>query len=223
MASPILVNGSPVIRGVIAMPLKGSWHADLVVATQDPSIFEDGVLIDFDSGALLFAGTVRRADMVADAYVLRMVGGYDALTEFLSPKSYQNVTLGGPLRDVLTDAGESLAPDSDQSVLNTSLPRWVRTGDFAHRALWNLMGRAPSEALWRMKPDGDLWVGVDSWPETSAEWTPISSDPNVGRVTVAANIPAIFPGQTIEGRKIEYALHHIEATGLRSTLRLSDE
>lgn len=223
MAAPVLVNGFPVVRGHIAMPLIGAWHADLVVATQDITPFAQGVLVDFNDGELLFGGTVRRADIVADAYVLRMVGGYDGLQSEIGPKSYQTATLRTVLSDILSETAESLAPDSSIDVLNTTFNKWIRMTGPAHQALQNLIEYGPEAALWRIKPDGDLWVGVDHWPESEAEWVLVSSDPNVGRITVAANIPAIFPGQTVNERKVEYALHSLSPDGFRSTLRLSDD
>jgi hypothetical protein len=218
------VNGLNVIEGAIFIPRIGVWHADLSVdAFQAPS---GAATIRLASQTL--AGKFVRAGLdLRQRLQVRVVGGAGGLATPLAPRSYGSIPLKVVLQDALRDAGEVLSPTADASLLATQLTAWSRMAAPASSVVAQLLQAVPN-AVWRVLVDGTVWCGFESWPASSLPDTvPIQSEPELGRVTIASDAPAVLPGTTFQYRapgvgavtaRVGYVQHHIRRGEVRTVL-----
>src|SRR5262249_26293564 len=135
------INGFDVLEARIHLPREGRWWADLAVDADSTDSFEGSVSIVL-SNELTLQGTTVRLGEFAGSVTLQVVGGAGGLLKTIAPKASQGVPLRLPLQDALTEVGESLAPGSDDTVLNTLLTKWVRMRGDAAGEIENLLGEA---------------------------------------------------------------------------------
>ena len=84
-------------------------------------------------------------------------------------------------------------------------------------------------AVWRVLIDGTVWVGFEGWPASSLPDTaPIHSEPEKGRITIASDAPAVFPGTTFQftlpgqgpqAVRVGGVRHIIRANGVRTIIQ----
>lgn len=165
---------------------------------------------------------VLRAARFAGAVQALVVGGRGGLWKALPPRSYQGVALREVLRRLLEAAGEELAADSSAQVLAQQLPRWVQVGGLAERGLSTLL---EGRGVWRVRPDGTLWVGTESWPAAAVpDQVDVLDEPGADNVLVlAAESCAVYPGTTWGGRRISNVLHTLAGDQHRITLVFEEE
>lgn len=211
------LNGGPVDRGVLTLPRSGVWVADLVVELASPPGGSALISLGGDS-SMLFAGTVIRAGVSRGAVIVRVLGGGAGLRTVLPARGYRGVTLQLPLTELLTAAGETLSAFSDPAVLGVLLPSWSRFATSAGVALQALLDTVPL-AGWRVASDGTVWVGIERWPPTLLDkYVLIKDDPQHARQEIASDLPRIYPGETLLGRRVSSVEHRIEPHGPRATI-----
>jgi hypothetical protein len=55
--------------------------------------------------------------------------------------------------------------------------------------------------VWRVRADGTLWLGVETWPDaTAADWALLDRDPVRGSYTLGGDTLALVPGQLVSVR-----------------------
>lgn len=217
-------NGYPVISGTIARPRLGAWWADLRVEVADPAAVTGPVTIALGTGSQAFVGTARRVGVYRDATHVRVVGGRGGLARTFGPKAYRGVPLRLPLLDVLAAAGEALAPTSDTTALSTTLVDWQGMAQPAGAALASLVQAANGSPAWRVLPDGTVWVGPEAWTASRLVAYDLTLDePHLGRLELAADDPAIAPGQTFLGRRVSYVEHLVAPDQLRHLVWFEDQ
>jgi hypothetical protein len=136
----------------------------------------------------------------------------------LPAKGYHGVTLALPLSEALTAGGERLSEKSDRLVLATYLNAWSRFSSPVGVAVAALMHAVPG-ASWRVANDGAVWVGNETWlPSRVAKYVVTKDDPHHARVEIAAEVPAIYPGETLNGRKVSCVEHRVEPRQARATV-----
>lgn len=209
----LTANGQDVVAADVFLPRTGVWRADLTLQTADAASFAPGTRVTL-AGALGLTGTVRRSGLSVGHVFLRMVGGAGGLAAELAPKSYRSISLKIPIGDILSDAGETLDATSDAGILASALNFWSRSRGPAGSALNALTFSA--DATWRVLPNGNIWVGTESWPTSSMKYDLLLDEPSLGRFQFFAVTPTILPGQTLDGRRISYVEHHFDARSLRS-------
>jgi hypothetical protein len=125
-----------------------------------------------------------------------------------------------PLSEVLAAAGEALSPKTDSAVLSVGLGSWARLQMSAGSALRALLELAPAGSVWRALADGTIWVGADTWQPSAlvSGYVLTKDDPNHNRQEIAADLPAVFPGQTFAGKRVSGVEHRIAPDRLRTTV-----
>lgn len=211
------LEGRPVLKATVTLPLVGPWAADLVI---DSAAIPDGFVtlaLGWDASVKL-VGTIYRGGPVRGATTARVVGGAGGLGVVLPAKGYHGVTLRLPLSEALAAGGERLSEKSDRGVLSTYLASWSRFSSPAGVAVAALMHSVPG-ASWRVAPDGAVWVGNETWlPSRVATYVVTRDDPHHARMEIAAEVPAIYPGETLNGRKVSCVEHRVEPRQARATV-----
>jgi hypothetical protein len=214
--SYLRVNGLPALEAAITIPRLGVPSFDLSLAGEGPASGP----IEVELGELVWKGTVRRSGMARGITTLRAVGGAGGLTRVLEPRSYQGAPVRIPLTDIARDAGETLSAACDPAPLGIVLPKWSRFQQSASFALAALLSQAGSPA-WRVLADGAIWVGAETWPETKLEdATIVGESPHRGSLDLFAPTPAVFPGETFEGRRVSVVEHRVSDRRLVTRLWL---
>lgn len=213
------LNGSPVLRGEIGIPRVGAWHADLAVdATEE---IDGPCTLSIENG-LTLVGTAYRTGVWLDTAKLRIVGGAGGLRTAAKPQHYRKTRLRAVLLDILATAGEALAGNSSESVLATSFPHWTTIGQTCGQMLSALLedDRMPADVAWRIFPDGTLWVGVDTWPDSGlsdvVDYQVLEESPADGRLDLGIEAPLLQPGVTLAGQRVSYVEHSINGATART-------
>lgn len=205
------VNGFTVVEGRLTLPRIGAWVAEMRLERDWPLTGKATIKL----GGLAFVGTVQRGGAWAGSSMLRIVGGMGGMSQDVPAKAYRNATARLPVTDLLAAAGETLEPTSDEAVLGRSLPFWVMRAEPAAKALMRLLDDVPN-AVWRVRPSGGVWVGVDSFPSVKLEDVQVLEQDAVNRRVVMAAQPRLLPGVTWGGSRVSYVQHQLDETQLRS-------
>lgn len=213
--SLVSLNDARVARGTLSMPLVGAWTADLLVENDDDE--PSGAVVLSIAGELELHGTVLRSLNHRGMAQVRVVGGAGGLQKSAAPKFYRAAKIGDVLRDLVTDAGETLSDTSDSSALSASLDYWTTITSPTGLMVAALMPSAPGGTGWRVLPDGSLWVGPETWPDSGiTEWAEISEDGCNAAIEVGLDAPVLVPGTLLGERKAGSVEHTIEADAIRS-------
>lgn len=211
----VALDGRAVIRGKICMPRIGAWHADLEVENQDDT--PTGALKLRIGSDLELSGRVDRALNHRGIADVRFVGGGNGLRGQAKPKFYRGALLGEVLDDLCRDGGEKVSATSDSTVLAQRLAFWATIGNPVGVMVAALVQAAPEGTAWRLLPDGSLWVGAESWPDSAIEeWTEIDADGCNLAVEIGTEAPVLLPGTVLGDRRIDYVEHTIEPDRIRS-------
>jgi hypothetical protein len=189
------VNGLSVLEATITIPRIGVWHSDLSVDAYAAQSGKATITL----GTQKLSGTFARNGVdIHRRLRARVVGGAGGLATVLQPRSYGSVPLKVPLSDALRDAGETLSPSADTSLLATQLTAWSRMQASASAVIASLLQVVPN-SVWRVLLDGTVWFGFETYPTaTLSDALPIQSEPEKGRVTIASVVPAILPGTSFQ-------------------------
>jgi len=175
-----------------------------------------------------FVGTVARATAFegrVEAVICGGSGGLSLEAELaieLTGAGYTGTPLvvdgALVLGDILVAAGDELSPDVDTAAL--TLPRWQRVAGFAGRAI-ALLAEAWA-ASWRVRADGLLWIGAETWTAYVDEANVIEQGDSADVAEVSAALvvdrPDIAPGMTVGGRRVERVFYSLDGASLRARL-----
>jgi len=204
-----------VIGGKITMPRVGVWHAALTVESDDQFNEGDSVTIGVNDGAQFFNGTVARALLYQGIQQVRVLGGAGGMQTVTKPKHYQGPLTSDVIADMANDAGETVAGDSDAGV---SIPGWTTIAATFGRQLAELV-RPIAGAVWRIRADGSLWVGVEQWEASTVpddEWATLDYDHLNGVLHLGMVAPTLLPGTTFGQEKIDRVEHSISGDVVRT-------
>lgn len=217
MAALVTLNGIPVTEATVSLPRTGVWHAE-VVLEQLEAFSGSRATLQFGP-KLALTGAVRRSGAVLGSGVLMLLGGSGNLDRPARPQAYQEAPVRLPLGDLLQVAEEQLSAAAQQEVLNLHLAHWVVSALPVGVALAQLMTHAV--ASWRSMPDGTLWVGVESWPDTpDFEHVLLPEQPLENLLRLQSIEPAVLPGQSFLGRHVSYVEHHLHEDELGTQVYL---
>jgi len=214
------LNGVPIHDGRICMPRIGAWHADLAATMDAPS---GRCTLAIDGGPTL-VGTAHRSGSWLDTAHVRMVAGADGLGKRALPRHYRGASLRIVLLDLLATAGETLSGAAGASVLRLNFDAWTTIGQSVGRMIGALLAdsRLPAATAWRLLPDGTLWVGQESWPDSGlapvTDYQDLSEDPAIGALELGVEEPTLLPGTLLGGRKVSYVEHRISGETTRTSV-----
>jgi len=217
--SPVMSGSllSPVMSGSLLRPLRGAWTADLEV---DADAAPTGTLTLSGAG-LSLVGTVATSQSWNDRQRCRIVGGKGGMGRPLGPAWFRSTTLRTVVAATLTAAGETLSPTSDAATLALPVAAWARLRSTAAASLETLLAVFAPSAVWRVLPDGSVYVGPLTWPTVTT--TAVVQD-NRGDEDAAdlagedlsldAGVSVAVASSTL--RRVGLARHRITAQALRS-------
>jgi hypothetical protein len=211
-----------VLSGTVMMPLYGVWTADLVLDNPDRTGFDEGTQVDLVAvDGFMLSGTVaadRTGDFL-DATHVRIVGGAGGMGKTATAKGY--VQPSAFVRDVvnglMNDSGEKLSSSAAQSFLTTNLTAWMVTARPVSECLDVLIELVAPTLGWRIRGDGKLWIGSESWASSDIEFTLLLKNPVEGFYDLGVQSPSIAPGVTLpDVGKVSRVEHTIESDKIRS-------
>lgn len=207
------LNGATIVNGTLLVQRVGNWTFEgLVDTAQVPS---GRVTLDLFGDT--WSGYVLRAGEFAGRVTVIIVGGAGGLWKNLKGRGYQATTLALPLQEIAQDAGEQLAaaPPTDR------LAYWLRLAGTADRCLSQLL-EEPGY-VWRIQPDGKLWVGRESWPAApDFEYTVLDDRSAEFRADIASDRALPLPGQTFMDRRVSSVEHKLDGARWRTHVTFED-
>ncbi len=193
--SELTINGSAaILRATVHLPLSGVWSADIEVDTDED--LAGACTLEAD-GAAWLSGTVIEGAVAHGLWRGRIVGGAGGLRGTLDPRAYRDATLADVLGDALRESGESLS--STSSTLAVAARLWHRTEGAAARTVAAVAAAAGYG--WRVLADGTVWLGAESWPDsTVTDVTLIDRDPSQRRWALGGDVLSLHPGTLLQVR-----------------------
>lgn len=214
------VNGAPLLTAELTWPRIGAWRADVEVDTEEP--LEGSVEIDLGGG--VFAGTVVRSGTIGGRTSARVVGGAGGLSREIAGRNYAagGAKVSVVLADILRGTGEALAPTADTTITSRDLPHWHREGAAKRPASHELVALLDAVgATWRLTRAGQVWVGVDTYPDTNPEHVLLDEDWSAGILTLAVEAAELEPGTTFLGHQLEQVVYRLTRNALRAEAHLT--
>jgi len=204
-----------ITSGRVLLPRTGIWIANLRVNATDD--LPDRVVLDL--GVTEMPATISKSELIGGTTEVRLVGGAGGLGEAPRPKHYHRPLVKHVLADLLRDAGETLSPTSTASVLATELEAWTTVARTGVRStpvptgsiLAALCAVAGSGVNWRVLGDGSVWIGTETWPDAAVDVRSIDNDGPNAAALVGTDIPGLWPGTLLGGRKVDYVCHDLDA------------
>lgn len=215
--SLVTANGEIVFSGTISMPLMGAWVADLVV--DNPDGFAGACEVKI-AGGLTLKGTVARGGAWFGATHVRVVGGAGGLNKKARAQHYRSTRIRTVLGDLARAAGETIASTSEAKALDATLAAYTQLAVPIGRAVSALMGDPRlTGRSWRMLPDGTLWVGAETWPDSKLaspdDYQAIAEQPELATMDFGIDAPGPTPGQLLGGRKVGLVEYMVGAEAVR--------
>lgn len=193
----LTMDQTPVSTGTVTLPQTGRLVADLhLAATSAPPGRDTPVTLTFQGGQT-YRCAVERANPQGGFHMVRLVGGTGGLSKDIPEKFYAGVEKKQVLLDILSECGET----AGDVQLPGTLTFWVRPAGPAHEALRALLALTP-ERVWRMQPDGRVWVGVEQWPD-HARAAQVDTEDAARGVFLCLPDPALTPGVRVSLRRGE--------------------
>lgn len=212
-------NGFTILGATVTLPRSGPWHADLVVATDDPSKITGAVALSLVDDALLLQGTTwRDAGAWRDVVRARVVGGRAGLRTALEAGSYRQSTVRTVLLDILGAAGERVSPTVSEALLDSEVDDWVRLASSASSAGAALQSLANDLGVpWRVLPDGTVWLGEETWPEAPVfDYVILDRRIESAEMTLGVEKPVLLAGTIFEGARVGRVVHRLGADRIRT-------
>lgn len=197
------VNGLAATEGRLTLPRVGAWLAELRLEKDATPTGAATVVF----GGLNFIGTVQRGGAWAGSGMVRIIGGAGAMHKTVIAKAYRGSTARLQISDALAAVGESVDATSDEAVMGFPTKAWVMFAEPAARAIGRVLDEIKG-AVWRIRPSGKVWVGVDSFPSVTLSAQVLEQDTVNRRMTTEA-LPGLLPGVTWGGGKVSYVQHQL--------------
>lgn len=219
----VTLNGTPVYDGVICIPRMGAWTADLAI---DQDVAVTGPCTLAIDGGLTLVGTAERTGVWLGTARLQVVAGANGLRKMATPRHYRQTTLRMVLQDLLAAAGERLSGTADATTLALTFPGWATIALPVGIMVAALLddSRIQAAASWRMLPDGTLWVGRETWPDSGlvnlTDYQDLAEQPEDGTLELGVEAPRLLPGTTLGGRRVSYVEHRLNGDGARTCVWL---
>lgn len=214
-------NDAAVIEAKIVLPRSGIWTADLILSSGDADSFSGQVVLETASGALRLVGTALsgRTASYIDQVRTKVIGGAGGMSTVAAPKFYANsLPIRTIVADLLATAGETLSGTADATILGTLISAWTTIGQPTGTALSSLLSIVNSAAVWRIAPDGGVFIGADTFPEAPSVGSVAVSNrsPHEDMIELAVSEPSLLPGTSYEGRHVSLAEHTVTSEMIRT-------
>lgn len=215
----VLVGEVPALELHVTMPQSGAWTAS---GKLDTSTAPTGAATITCDGGLTLSGTVLRSGVFLDSAYVWIVGGAGKLAATVSG-SFTNAQAGDVLDQIAAESGEVLSDTIAAELRSVSLPLYTLGGASASSALDSLavaLAASLGEAVvWRVLPNGKIWIGSETWPTATLPATDEirGRNPDLGRVVIGTPTPSLAPGVNLSDvgnvRSVE---HWVERSRIRT-------
>jgi hypothetical protein len=203
----------PVTRGMITMPRVGAWYANLHLSGLEAPSGK----VELRSGETVLRATVNRAAVEAGVTRVRVVAGGDGLRKPARPKHYTTPIVNLVMTDLARDAGETLASDLDPQVARLQLQAWTTLAVETGTAIAVLLDVAhlhrplvDQQLGWRVRADGALWAGRESWPASPVlDFRIVEQSAEEAFLMLGVIAPEIVPGTVVAGVRADLVEHVI--------------
>lgn len=196
-----------VTAGQVYLPRTGVWLADLRV--DERAELPDRVTLNL--GSVAMPAAVVKAELIGGMTEARIVGGAGGLGDTARPKHYHAPLARHVLVDLLRDAGETLSATAGQDALGKSLEAWTTLALPVGSMLAALCQVIGNDTNWRVLADGTVWIGTEAWPDSGVDARSIEADGANGASIVGTDIPQLWPGTVLAGRRVDQVTHDLEA------------
>lgn len=187
-------NGVEISAARGTSPLTGAWHYDLLLP--DDSDLQGAVTLDI-GGALTLQGTVISGGTYIGTDSVRVLAGNGGWGAACTPKFYQGCTFATIAADLLRQGGEVLTPITDATIANALIPAFASTSGTVGANVRAFMAYAPT-AAWRFLPNGQFWIGLDTWPAFNAgEYQVLYQDSIERSIDIGFDFPVLMAGQSV--------------------------
>lgn len=184
--------GIDVLDLVLTIPRRGAWSAEVTLAAP---LTAEGV-VDLVVEGRTWRGSVARGAAELGRWRGRIVGALALLSD-LAPQAFRSTTLGEVLAETLRAAG--LAPATGMGDLSAVAAHWHRPAQSAARTVAAIADAAGYG--WRVRRDGTVWVGPETWDVSSGEPALLDVDAALGRYTLAEDAALdVEPGTVVQLR-----------------------
>lgn len=210
----VKVAGAQATKLQLTLPKSGAWQA---IVDLDASTAPSGLVTLTIGDSLSFVGTVipsRTGVYLGHAHAL-IVGGAGRLAETIDGFAYYQAPLRVILGDLLAAVGDALDSTADATLLASTPRHWLRAEGPAKEEIEVLSQRFGF--AWRVLPSGLVWAGTEAWADsTLTDYTPLGTQDADGTMSIAADLPAVYPGQTFAGRHVQTVEHIYDSARLRT-------
>jgi len=222
----ITAAGLPVIDGELILPRVGAWHADLVVQGSTALVVGSACPIAIDNVGT-FAASVVRSGVWLDTVWARVSAGAGGATKPARALHYRNTTRRGVVQDLLRAGGEALASTSDAATLGVNLVSYTQIAQPVGQSLSALLDVRGSNRVWRQLPDGTVFIGVETWPDSGLEdlldFQDLDERPQEGFANLGfEDVGRLLPGTLLAGRKVSTVVYAFDGGKVRARVLFED-
>lgn len=216
MANQFLINEQPIVQCHLMLPKIGAWMAnDVLVDTDQEFNIGDSITMNFLDQT--FKGTVLDTGVYRGFQQCTIIGGSGKFPDQLESSSYNSIPLGQIVNDIARKTNHTVSTTSDQNLLNHNLVGWNILKMKASLALVKLL--ESQGAIWRILPDGTLWVGYESYtPLNTNDFLVIEKFPEQARWNVYNEDYLVQPLSFLDGNNIQQVEYYVAADDLQQTL-----
>jgi hypothetical protein len=167
---------------------------------------------------------VRHAGAVAGTETtwVYLVGGAGGLLSSGPAYSYASGQTEIPASQIAqriaADAGETLADGVVAELESIPLHRWHRASGITAAAALDLLAE-DSGRVWRVLPSGRLWIGVETWPATTAAVTYLTEDIADGSTHYAIDGASLAAGAAVGSARAVEVAYTVSPSSLRVGVR----
>lgn len=207
-------NGITVLTATVSVPRVGVWRADLDLDTADAAKVTGKIALVLDD--VTWSGKAIEVGAFIGRVKVRLLGGAAGFSKPTQPRFYQAMPAKTVITDLLTEGGERLSSTSDAAKLGTILPFWTRHAGTVGEGLENVLDELG--AVWRVLPDGSVWIGVETWPKSDPKNVAVEAEvASESKIVFSSDAPSLLPGTTFRDRKVSRVEHSIETGKTRTT------
>lgn len=207
------LSGRAVTSGRIHFPQLGAWSA--TVTLDGTEALPVGLRATLSIGGVPFVGTVTVCESDSgNSVTATMLGGAGGLGSAVDSKGYYQTPVTAVVADALSVGGETLSSLSDQSILGSFKAHWTRRAGKVSEAVAAVIGGA----VYRVLPDGTVWIGTDVFAPAVTTGKFISENPNEQRIEVAMQAADVLPGQSYREREVNEVTYAVDSSSLRATV-----
>jgi hypothetical protein len=215
MAAGLLLDGTtPVLQASWVLPRVGSWTIDVSVAGS--SDVAGAVTLATTDGAIMWKGTVTRAEHFTETTKLRIQAGAGGLNKAAKARHYTR-SIGAILQDLLAQSGDTLDPASN--IPTITLNSWTVSAQALGSAIKALV-ELEGEMAWRFTPAGKLWAARETWATSAlkpADYDVLAREGESGTVAYRLAAPNLLPGTVLAGDKLGHVEIRMDGEGFSAT------